>query len=174
MSAQHTPGLHGMKAILSADEAREIFVCDESTGLLYWREDRFKGPRAGAKAGGKSTSGYLTITLRERQYQAHRVVWLMKYGRWPSGQIDHINGVKDDNRIENLRDVDASTNAENQRKANPRNKTGLLGVVAARGKFKAILHSRGRCFYLGAFKTPEEAHNVYLDAKRQIHKGCTL
>ena len=59
----------------------------------------------------KST-GYRYVEINGISYYSHRLIWFMHYGTWPKGQIDHINGIKDDNRIENLREATASENQD--------------------------------------------------------------
>lgn len=95
-------------------------------------------------------------------------------GKWPELPIDHINGVKDDNRWLNLREVPTKVNLQNRHKPNVTNSTGLLGVFPRNGKFKAALWSDGKSRHLGTFDTPEEAHQKYLEEKRKLHEGCTI
>jgi hypothetical protein len=101
---------------------------------------------------------------------------MMFHGAWPSGDIDHINGQKTDNRIENLRDVTRTINSENRRGSNTNTATGYLGVsVHARsGKYRARIRAKGRLISLGLFLLPEEAHAAYISAKRDLHFGCTI
>jgi hypothetical protein len=95
-------------------------------------------------------------------------------GRWPQFEIDHRNGIHDDNRWENLRDGTKSYNLQNQRKAHRNNKIGLLGVGKKRDGFQARIHLNGKTRYLGSFPTPELAYAAYLEAKRELHPGCTI
>jgi hypothetical protein len=98
------------------------------------------------------------------------------YGKWPEHVIDHIDGNKLNNRIANLRDVRLAENSQNRIRANRTAKsTGVLGVTLTRsGTFRAQLRLSGEVFYLGQYKSPEEAHQVYLQRKREMHKGCTI
>ena len=98
------------------------------------------------------------------------------YGTWPENQIDHINGVRHDNRIDNLRDVLQSTNAQNQRKPSATNKCGFLGVNFHKcsNRWIAQIHVQGKKKHLGLFDTPKEAHEAYVTAKRELHEGCTI
>jgi HNH endonuclease len=107
---------------------------------------------------------------------AHRLAWLVYYGVWPAEQLDHVNGDKLDNRIANLREVSNQTNNQNHRKAKKNSKTGFLGVVhEKRGDgYVAYLRVAGRTKNLGTYRTPEEAHSVYLREKRRLHEGCTI
>jgi len=89
--------------------------------------------------------------------------------------LDHINGVRSDNRLENLRDASDTLNAENKHVAQKNSKTGLLGVtVHDATHFRARIQVKGCYADLGLFKTPEAAHAAYIKAKRLLHEGCTI
>ena len=77
--------------------------------------------------GGLNTKGYIKISFNGKKYPAHRVAWAIHYGAWPAKQIDHINGVRSDNRITNLRECTCIENARNMKKPN-RNTSGFVGV----------------------------------------------
>jgi len=96
------------------------------------------------------------------------------YGELPPKYIDHINGVRDDNRITNLRAVTAAGNAENRRRAQKNTASGFLGVARNGNNWQAYIRVNKKPTYLGTFKTPEEAHQAYLAAKRKLHATCTL
>lgn len=77
--------------------------------------------------GSYDKDGYLIIKVKRKQFKAHRIVWLLNYGEFPNGELDHINRDRTDNRIENLREADRKIQHENtDRKPNP--KTGVIGV----------------------------------------------
>lgn len=108
---------------------------------------------------------------------AHRMVWRICTGAWPTGQIDHINGDPADNRFANLRLTDASGNAQNRRKAARSRKTGtLIGAywIPKVGKWKAALSVNYKMVTVGWFDTEQEAHAAYLGAKRLLHKTCSI
>jgi hypothetical protein len=98
----------------------------------------------------------------------------MQTGEWPANHVDHKNGVRNDNRWCNLRDVTRSVNSQNQRHAPAGSKTGLFGVQVDRNKFRARIIVTGTRHGLGSFESAEEAHQAYIDAKRSLHAGCTL
>jgi hypothetical protein len=100
----------------------------------------------------------------------------MHYGSWPANTIDHINGIKTDNRIENLRDVTAAVNKQNMRAARSDSRSGLIGAIwqEDRKSWKAEIAVGGKKKMLGRFKTAEAAHEAYVLAKRTVHEGCTL
>lgn len=161
---------------LTQQRLKELIEYDPLTGVL--RRRKFTAPRAtaGQLAGSSSYAGHRRfICVDGRRYAASRLVWLYVHGHWPKGVIDHINGNPADNRLSNLRDVPQQLNVHNQRHANRRNKTGLIGAHAhPDGGFSASIKAGGRLRYLGYFKTPEEAHEAYVKAKRVLHEGCTL
>jgi len=96
------------------------------------------------------------------------------YGKYPSKDLDHINGNKSDNCIDNLREVTHRVNIQNEKKARVNSKTGLLGVSPQGDKYQAQIITNGKVKYLGIYETPEEGHQVYLSAKRELHEGNTL
>ena len=147
------------------------------TGGFCWKVAVGKRVRVGSIAGniGKS-DGRLRIRFQGKNYQAHRLAWLLTHGKWPDGMIDHLDGNPLNNRISNLRDVSSSVNSQNQRKAQANNVTGFLGVYFHKraNKFLAQISLSGKNIYLGLFQTAEEAHAAYLAAKRELHEGCTI
>ena len=152
-----------------------LSYCAE-TGVFRWRAKPAKNVSVGSIAGSLRSNGYIVIGYRGRHYLAHRIAWFMLSNALPCGEIDHINGVRDDNRASNLRDVSRRKNAENIRKAKPSNKTGLLGVHRHEksGKYRASIFSNGRTIHLGLFDHAESAHEAYVRAKRRIHAGGTI
>ena len=159
---------------LRAEEARELFNYDPETGALTWKVQNSNRSFKGRVAGGLSNTGYLEVRVNKTTYLVHRLVWLIHTGSWPEHLIDHLNGVRTDNRIVNLRDVPRRVNQENQRRARCDSQTGVLGVYAKRNKFSSSIGVCGRRVYLGVFDTPLEAHQAYLTAKRALHAGCTI
>lgn len=161
---------------LTADLARELFNYDPITGILAWKKQPSKRYKTSLVAGYRTFQGYLKVTVARRIYSVHRIAWLISYGCWPTYQIDHINGAKDDNRLVNLRDVTPKINMENMRKAKARSSTGLLGVSWSKPlqKYKAAIHFGGKNVHLGYYANPDEAHHAYVTAKRQLHAGCTI
>ena len=160
---------------LTVDVLKEHLTYDPDTGVFI----RVKSHRldfVGVPTGSPGGDGYIYIRLRRQQFIAHRLAWLYVYGEWPKNEIDHINGVHGDNRIQNLRDVSTSGNQQNQKTPQIHNKSGFLGVDKLRTgkKWRAQITVNNRKIYLGVFKTPEDAHQAYLQAKRQLHSTCTI
>jgi len=137
------------------------------TGVFTWRNDA--GHRkAGKMAGAKDVHGYTIITINEKAYKAHRLAWLYCHGGWPEHSIDHINGVKDDNRIANLRDVEHPLNLLNVRRPYRTNSSGFLGVSRNGSGWRAEIRIAKKKRNLGTYDTPEQAHAAYLAAKNEI------
>ena len=135
---------------ISYNPATGVFVRIKSSGTV----------RAGAVAGTVKKNGYLQISVNKRLYLAHRLAFALHYGRWPTLTIDHINMIKTDNRICNLREATDSQNQIN-RTRNSDNTTGYKGVTKHRGKYVARASINNKQKYLGTFSTPELAHAAY-------------
>ena len=80
-------------------------------GHLWWIKPTNRRIKIGQQFGTRHIYGYRQGSLKGKRYKEHRLIWLYHYGEWPKECIDHINGIRDDNRIENLREA---TNQQNQ------------------------------------------------------------
>src|ERR1044072_8862421 len=119
---------------------------------------------AGKEAFQADLHGYLSGRIFKTLYRAHRIAWLLHYGEWPTHQVDHINGDRSDNRLENLRDVPASDNRKNQ-KLRSKNTSGSYGVHwdQSRGRWCARIGHK----HLGRFDSKDEAIAVRRRAERE-------
>lgn len=154
----------------------QLFSYDENSGNLLWKVGRSGTRGIGNVAGFLEKNGYLRIRINKKQYLAHRIVWIYFNGNIPEGmEIDHINCIKNDNKIQNLRLCTRSSNLQNQKRAPISNKsTGLLGAHEVNGKFRSEICIDGERHFLGYFNTAEDAHIAYVEKKRLIHPGCTI
>jgi hypothetical protein len=118
-------------------------------------------------------NGYIRVCFNKISCSAHRLAWFYYYGEWPSGQIDHINGNKTDNRIANLRDVSSRQNGQNKKI----HRSGRLpGAIYRKwlDAWQARIWINGISVHLGVFKTEQEAHNAYLAAQKKIESGIEV
>ena len=132
---------------------------DEDTGKLYWKTVMpFSNKCIGDEAGCTSSRGYSSIFINGKAIKAHKIVWLLTYGRWPDNNIDHIDGDTRNNKPTNLRDVCQSHNSRN-RSLSTNNTSGHTGVIYHKqtGKWQAEIKVKGKKMYLGLFDTIEEA-----------------
>lgn len=158
-----------MRRKLTAETARKLLSYDVTTGILTWKIDRKGGARAGQIAGHKTKEGYINVCVERVLYAAHQVIWLIVYGEWPEGILDHRDGDKSNNRIENLRQA---THAENSRNQNlsRRSTSGVRGVVwnKAVRKWQAQIQIDGRTRYLGVFSEKSKAAEARASAEREL------
>lgn len=145
---------------------------DPLTGVFLWANPTSNRVAVGEVAGQLDTHGHRLISVNGVRYGAHRLAWFYVHGVWPSDEIDHINLIKDDNRIENLREATRAGNCRNvSRKKN--NKSGFKGVMRhsqAKHRFQAQITVNGRPKYLGLFDTAEQAHAAYVRASNLYHQ----
>jgi len=160
------------KTGLRAERLRELVRYEPETGLFFNLVKRATVP-VGLMSN-VLNHGYQRFYIDGIVYQAHRLAWLYMTGEWPKNDIDHMNGVRSDNRWSNLRDVPRKINCENLRPAQSNNRLGFMGVKKYKKKYVANLYDNYKQIHLGTFCTPEEAHQAYIEAKRRLHKGCTI
>lgn len=157
----------------TAARVRELFNYDPLTGVFSWRVSPCNFIKAGSAAGHASPEGYVVIGVDYLVLKAHRVAWLHFYGECPDDlHIDHVNGCRSDNRIENLRLCNRAQNAQNLQRAYRNNRSsGILGVYFHKQarKWQAKIQIDGKPKSLGLYHTKEEAAEAYAEAKRAIH-----
>lgn len=130
---------------------RELFKSQRS--FAQWN-DKYSGKIAGTK---KKDSGYIIISVFKNLVRAHHLAWIIQYGTKPTGEIDHINGNRDDNRILNLRDITKAENAKNKC-LSKRNKTGFHGIsLHKNGKYRVKAMALNTQKHLGYFKDINDA-----------------
>lgn len=158
---------------LTKEYLAECFEYDATTGDLIWKErprDHFNTDAvhkmwntrfSGTHAGSRSEKGYLRVLIDMRAYMAHRIIWLLVYATWPRDQIDHKDGDRANNKLDNLREASPSENQRNRKKDSYT--TGeYKGVRQLRsGRFIARIVVDGRRLCSGTFLYQEEAHNWY-------------
>lgn len=161
---------------LTQARLQDILDFDPTTGVFRWRRTTHAvdaGQIAGFPHG---RWGYWRIGIDGGRYMLHRIAWLYVHGVWPPAEIDHIDGVKSNNAIANLRSVTRGENMHNQRVAHRSNRSGLLGAHwrPEDGKWVAQISLGRRKIYLGIFDSGADAHAAYLAAKVKFHPTQTI
>jgi hypothetical protein len=174
---------------ISADLARQLLDYDPETGILRWKPrspEHFRPTRrqtaadrcknwnsryAGKIAGGKlDDRGYITVSIFDNHYLAHRLIWLIMTGEWPEHEIDHRYGDGGNNKWEDIRKATPSQNQHNKG-LSKRNKSGFTGVTPSKDgkRWRARICLNWKEVSLGEFYTSEEAAEAYRKAKAKFH-----
>lgn len=164
------------RKLLELARLKEFLHYDHDTGIFTWIKSKSNVAKVGTQAGKNiNNHGYSQIMIDGKQYRCHRLAWFYFYGFWPKGEIDHINCLRNDNRIKNLRDVSKHMNTQNQRTHHINNKCKALGVCKKQnGKFQAEIRNNGKKIYIGTFDTKEAAYEKYAETKRVLHAGSSI
>lgn len=165
-------------SLLTAERLREVLAYNPGTGVLTRLVRTANNIQIGDAAGYIRPDGYSYVRVDTHQYLAHRLIWLHVHGRWPTDQIDHINGCHDDNRLCNLREASPGENNQNVRQPRVDNKSGFIGAKRHKRRknkiWQAVIGVNGKRHSLGYFSTAELAHAAYLKAKRELHSHGTI
>ena len=158
---------------LRYEEVARLFTYDRESGVLYWRiRDRNTIRRkyaAGSIKGAKD--GYRRVGIKGKTYQEHRIIMMLCFGHIPeNAEIDHINHVRDDNRLVNLRFATQGENLKNQ-SVSSKSTTGVTGVYfsKSRNKFIAQIKVNRQVHYLGCYNTLEEATAARAEANLKFN-----
>jgi hypothetical protein len=147
---------------ITQDELKLLLRYEPDTGLFFWLTNKGTA-KSGGVAGTPTSNGYTNICVNRKIYKAHRLAWLYVYGTLPSNQVDHMNGVKNDNRIVNLRQATNFENAQNH---------ASLGVHLhkEKNKWQARIRVKDKRLHLGYFESKQDAICAYLSAKEIHHQ----
>lgn len=149
--------------LLSVEEVKSLLDYDPLTGLFSWKIKYFT-LYPGKPAGSKGVNGYLSVCIKRKNYYLHRLAFYVTYGYMPE-IVDHINCIRSDNRILNLRETDIYGNNQNT-KVRKNNKSGVKGVYwhAATKKWAAVITVKRKSIHLGCFATIEQAKKARREA----------
>ena len=157
---------------LAVERLHELFAYDSSTGLFMRKiatTNKVKATMGMWVPGWLNKAGYTSFRIDGVAWLAHRLAWLYVHGELPSEGlwIDHKNGVRDDNRINNLRIVTNSENQLNLSSTNKHSNSRLRGAHwnARLGKYQSEFERDGKRIYLGLFELAEDAHKAHMAAK---------
>jgi hypothetical protein len=139
---------------------------EKSTGKFFWIKRINSRGNPGKEAGNIVTDGGRFITYKKRRWQASRLAWYFVYGCFPVFCIDHINGNRDDNRIENLREVTVRENMQNMK---THREGKLVGAHKRKNnKWESHIKINGKIIYLGTFDSDKEASDKYWEAASSL------
>lgn len=155
---------------MTQSRLKEVMSYDCDTGIFSWKKKISRKVVVGKAAGCLDGQGYLMIRIDKKIYKAHRLAWLYVYGKFPDKQLDHINRVKTDNRICNLREASQGENQQNH----PRHITNTSGIIGVRWykrtkKWHASIKYKNRNIHLGYFQSIEEAAAARAEGKAKYH-----
>jgi len=145
---------------------KELFEYED--GRLYWKKSGH-GIQKNKPAGSMSKTGYSIVHINFKQYRQHRIIFLMFYGFMPN-QIDHIDGNKSNNKIENLRECTHQQNQINKSRTKS-NTSGYKNVFLNKriNRWGVRLKSNGKIIYGGHYKTIEEANQKAIHLREKYH-----
>jgi hypothetical protein len=147
--------------LLTQESIKELFHYED--GKLFNKTKRSKSINVGDEAGTFTAKGYRAVTINRKIHRIHKLIYIYHNGEIADGlYVDHIDRVKSNNNIENLRLV---TNQENQWNSNAKGYT----FNKSRNKFMATIMANGKQTYLGRFDSEKEARAAYLEAKERLH-----
>lgn len=156
---------------LTSRRLGEVLSYEPESGLFFWRQRTSNRVKVGDIAGRANGNGYVRISIDGVSYYAHRLAWLAVHGEMPAGEIDHRDGNRSNNRLENLRPASHDQNSQNQ-PLRSTNTSGRHGVSwsAPHQKWAAYINLEGRKRHLGLFTDLDSAAKAYLEAKAQLHR----
>lgn len=161
---------------LTQSRLKELLDYNAETGIFTWKVNKGR-VKAGSVAGTDNGDGYRRIGIDGNYHLEHRLAFLFMTGEMPKAgmDVDHRNGIKDDNRFSNLRVVTKSVNLQNQRKAQRNNlSTGIPNVYPSGKGFRVMMKVDGKQKYFGTYDTMELAGVIARFVKRLYHPGCTI
>lgn len=162
---------------LAFERVAELVRYEPETGNFYYTTRRSNACRKDGIAGTNGPRGDRILRMDGKTYLAHRVAFVLMTGKWPSFDVDHIDGNPSNNKWENLRDISHKMNSYNVHKVPSHKKhSNLLGAqwCAQGGFWKTEIMVEGKRFRLGTFDTEAEASAAYMQAKRDMHPGFML
>ena len=152
--------------MLTQDKLHQMF--EYKDGNLY-RKISLGRTKAGDKVGFVDSKGYLSVNINKKCFYLHRIIWMMQYGEMPE-LLDHVDGNRQNNKIENLRLANRFENSHNKQ-INKNNTSGVKGVYWHRKakKWAAQITKHNKHYSLGVFETKELAAEFVALAREMLH-----
>jgi hypothetical protein len=157
-----------MKSNLTHQRLKELVSYDKETGNFF-RNVPVANIKAGLVVARPAKNGYVRMHIDGHLYYLHRLAWFYEHNEWPVA-IDHIDGNKINNKISNLRSATYGQNLQNRSKVTNA-KSGFRGAYfhPKTKNWQSKIMLNGKVKSLGYYKTPEEAHQAYVDGKKKFH-----
>jgi len=149
---RHWKSTDEAKNMLTLERVNELLRYDPGTGQLFWKLARRNGSEAGSAAGCASSNGYTRVKIDGVQYLAHRLAWFIHYSEWPTGPIDHVDTVRANNSISNLRVC-----------------TGGVSWCSALSRWHVQIRAAGRIHQGGYFIAIDDAESAAIQLRTQLH-----
>jgi len=162
-----------VKNKITFEQANELFVYCPETGLLTWKISRSNKAIVGNEAGWEEADGYRRVSVGGKNYRVSVIAFVLSYGYTPEHDVDHVDRVRNNNKLKNLRELTRSCNAKNG-KIRVNNTSGVTGVYfdSIKMKWGAQIAENGKKKRLGVFKTLESA--VVARRNAEIKNGYCL
>ncbi|KKP81585.1 MAG: HNH endonuclease [candidate division WS6 bacterium GW2011_GWD1_35_594] len=155
--------------MIDHSELRKLVKYSKITGLFTWKKAR-PGVSVGEQCGHVDKDGYVRIRLAGRKYYAQVLAWFYVTGEWPSGQVDHRDRVRTNNKWRNLRDVEPVVNANNRGKFST-NTSGVSGIDRSRGRWRVRITVEGKRVQVGLFRRFAAARSARREALLSVSAG---
>lgn len=154
--------------MLEHQELLKLLDYDKETGIFTRKVRTTNSVKVGDIAGNKNSAGYLVVSVKGKQYLGHRLAWFYINSEWPE-EIDHIDGDRFNNKIQNLRNCDSTENKRNSC-ISKNNKSGFTGVSWSKtnDKWRAVIWDKRKKVHLGYFKDINDAMRARLQAELDL------
>lgn len=157
------------EAMISIEMLNDYFSYNRDSGVLTWKKRTSNRVKVGDIAGSETKTGYLHVGFMGVDIKVHRIVWAIENGKWPEMYIDHIDGNRLNNKINNLREATSNQNAWNMRRPS-HNTSGIKGVGFCKqtGKYTAWIWINNKKMWLGRHNTKDDAYNAYASEAKKL------
>jgi hypothetical protein len=155
---------------MAEKDIREYIEYDKLTGAMTWIKSNSNRVKVGDKVSHIDAHGYIGVSFNGSRYKGHRLAWYLSTGMWPEGDIDHINGDRTDNRLENLRACSRGDNLKNMR-VSGKGSSKYKGVCRmSNGRYSAQITVNNKKKHLGCFVCEDDAALAYNEAAVKLYK----
>ena len=161
--------------ILTQSKLKELFNYNPITGIFTNKVARNARAKINDTAGALNSNGYIVFQVNKTKIYAHRAAWMYTHGFWPNAEIDHINRVRNDNRLVNLRLANRLENSHNTGK-HAKSISGHKGVAwhSRNKKWQVQMRVRGTHYYIGQFSELQDAVNARLQAEKKLYANDNI